>query len=277
MSEFLFWVCLCAYLVGTILYLLYIFIQRKQLSLMGLVFLALGFASQSVYFILEYIEAGQFPIVNFQQSLSFFAWAIVGCYFLFQSKFNLRVLGSFVAPLAVVLVISSSLFPLSSLPYKPTYKSVWLPAHVISVFLGNGMFAVAFVVSVMYLLQEHAIKSKKLGFFFRRLPPLDRLDALNYRCLVIGFPLLSLGMITGSIYAQISLGSYWRWDPMEVWSLITWFMYAAILHQRLTVGWQGRRAAIMSIVAFLILLFTFLVVGTWMRGYHTYALPEGSR
>ena len=195
--------------------------------------------SQSVYFILEYIEAGHFPIVNFQQSLSFFAWAIVGCYFLFQSKFNLRVLGSFVAPLAVVLVISSSLFPLGSLPYKPTYKSVWLPVHVISVFLGNGIFAVAFMVSVMYLLQENAIKRKKFGFFFRRLPPLDRLDALNY-----GVPRHRISSIEPGHDYRIHLcsdqpGSYWRWDPVEVWSLITWFMYAALLHQRLTAGWQG--------------------------------------
>ncbi len=275
MAVGFFWAALCAYLLGAVLYVLFIIKQHTLFSRVGLGALGAGFVLQTVHLVRVYYEIGYFPVVNLPQSFSFFAWALVGTFFIFQARFNLRVLGSFVAPLAAVLLISSSLFPVESLPQKPSYHSIWLPIHVVSMFLGNGIFAVAFLVGVMYLIQERAIKTKKFGFFFRRLPSLDRLDALNYGCLVSGFPLLSLGMITGAIYAQVSLGAYWRWDPMEVWSLITWLLYAAFLHQRLTVGWQGRRAAIMAIIGFTILLFTFLGVGTLLTGYHSYALPGG--
>jgi cytochrome c-type biogenesis protein CcsB len=128
---------------------------------------------------------------------------------------------------------------------------------------------------IMYLIQEYQIKSKKLGSFFNRLPSLQTLDSINHYALMYGFPFLTLGMVTGAIYAQYALGSYWRWDPKEVWSLITWLLYAALLHERLTVGWRGRRAAVMSIVCFLVLLFSFIGVSLWMSDYHSFQSIEG--
>jgi ABC-type transport system involved in cytochrome c biogenesis permease subunit len=93
---------------------------------------------------------------------------------------------------------------------------------------------------------------------------------MNHYCIIIGFALLTVGMITGSIYAQVALGSYWRWDPKEVWSLITWILYAVLVHQRLTVGWRGRRAAVMSIIGFAVLLFSFVGVNFLLKGYHSF-------
>ena len=93
---------------------------------------------------------------------------------------------------------------------------------------------------------------------------------------MLGFPFLTLGMITGAIYAQQALGNYWRWDPKEVWSLITWLAYAVLLHERIAVGWRGRKAAIMSIICFLILLFTFLGGSLWLSDYHSFSSLEGS-
>ena len=97
------------------------------------------------------------------------------------------------------------------------------------------------------------------------------LDNINQYALVSGFPFLTVGMMTGSIYAQYALGAYWQWDPKEVWSLITWLFYAALLHERLAAGWRGRKAAVMSIVCFCILLFTFAGASLWMGGYHSFA------
>jgi cytochrome c-type biogenesis protein CcsB len=93
---------------------------------------------------------------------------------------------------------------------------------------------------------------------------------MNYRALTIGFPLLTLGIITGSVWAQYAWGSYWSWDPKETWSLITWLIYAAVLHARLTVGWRGRKAAWFSIFGFLAVLFTFLGVNLLLSGLHSY-------
>jgi cytochrome c-type biogenesis protein CcsB len=136
--------------------------------------------------------------------------------------------------------------------------------------VGNGLFAMTFVAAIMYLLQEYHIKKKKLGSLYSRLPSLETLDSINYYALIYGFPFLTIGMITGAIYAQYALGTYWQWDPKEVWSLITWLFYAALLHERLAVGWRGRRAAIMAIVAFLILIFSFVGASVWLSDYHSF-------
>jgi cytochrome c-type biogenesis protein CcsB len=121
----------------------------------------------------------------------------------------------------------------------------------------------------MYLVQERLLKSQRVGAITRRLPSLKVLDDLNYRSLAFGFPLLTLGIITGAVWAEYAWGRYWGWDPKETWSLFTWFLYAALLHQRLVVGWRGRKAAIMAIAGFLAILFAFLGVRYLLPGLHS--------
>jgi cytochrome c-type biogenesis protein CcsB len=269
-------VALACYLAGTVTYFLLIVLQRKILHFVGYIILAVGFAAHTLFLISGYAQRGYFPVIEFREALSLFAWAIAGSYLGLQLKFNVRMLGSFVTPLCSILMICSRALPQGAAVAKPLYKSVWLTIHVSTVFLGNGIFAVAFVAAVMYLLQEHQIKTKKPGFFFHRLPSLTTLDSMNYYCIMVGFPLLTLGMITGSIYAQMALGTFWRWDPKEVWSLATWLLYAALLHERLTVGWRGRRTAIMAIAGFLVLLFSFMGVNFLLKGYHSFATLGGA-
>lgn len=266
---------LTCYLAGAVIYFIYIFFLRKILHRVGYSFLGAGFLFHTLFFLLNYLDLGYFPVVNFRQALSFFAWAVAGSYLLIQVRFNIRTLGSFIAPLCSLLMIWSWVLPASVVHIKPIYKSVWLTIHVSTIFLGNGIFAVAFVVAIMYLLQEHQIKIKKNGFFYRRLPSLSALDSMNYYCIMVGFPMLTLGMIAGSIYAQVALGAYWRWDPKEVWSLITWLLYAILTHQRLAVGWRGRRAAIISIIGFTVLLFSLAGVNFLVKGYHSFEVLEG--
>ena len=102
------------------------------------------------------------------------------------------------------------------------------------------------------------------------MPSLETLDRINHYSLMYGFPFLTIGMVPGAIYAQYALGTYWQWDPKEVWSLITWLFYAVLLHARVALGWRGRRAAIMSIVAFLILIFSFIGASLWLSDYHSF-------
>ncbi|MBU0735426.1 MAG: c-type cytochrome biogenesis protein CcsB [Proteobacteria bacterium] len=219
----------------------------------------------------RYYLLGAAPVLDLKSALSFFAWSVICVYLVVQARFRLRVLGSFVAPFAAFLMIISSAIPLSEGPVKPLFKSLWLTIHVGTVFIGDALLAIAFLAAIMYLIQERQIKQKRLGSFYSRLPSLATLDSINYYSIVYGFPFLTLGMITGSIYAQYALGTYWQWDPKEVWSLISWLFYAALLHQRLAVGWQGKRAAVMSIVCFSILIFTFVGVSLLMGGYHSFS------
>ncbi len=258
-------------------FIVYIVKQNKKVFRYAYWVLFSGFLFHTLFLFHQYYVLGTAPVINLKLSLSFFAWCITGVYLLFQLRFGLMVLGSFVAPLAAVLMIISSAIPSSTGTVSPVLKSIWLNIHVFSIFIGDGIFAITFAAAVMYLVQEHQIKCKVRGGLFKRLPSLETLDSINHYSLIYGFPFLTIGMVTGAVYAQYALGSYWRWDPKEVWSLITWLSYSVLLHERLTVGWRGRKAAIMSIACFLILLFTFLGSVLWADSYHSFSDFEGVR
>lgn len=251
-------------------FIVYIIRQQKSVYRWSYRILLAGFAALTLQLIHAYLVLGAMPVLTLKSSLAFFAWTIIGAYLIFHAKFRLMVLGSFISPLAAILMIFASAMPGAGVEVQPMLKSVWLPIHVWTAFMGDGMFAVAFVAAIMYLIQERQIKRKKLGSFYSRLPSLQTLDSINHYSLIYGFPFLTVGMITGAIYAQYALGSYWRWDPKEVWSLITWLFYAALLHERVAVGWRGRRAAILSIACFCVLLFTFLGANLWLSDYHSF-------
>jgi cytochrome c-type biogenesis protein CcsB len=263
------------YLVGTVLYLFFIVKLNERSGRLGRMFLLIGALLHGVGFAARYATAGYMPITSLFESLSFFAFATVCVFLAFELRYNMRVMGAFVAPVVLLFGALSALIPGEVRPLAPVLDSYWLPVHVLVLFFGYGVFAVAFGAAVMYLLMERELKGKRFGVLFRRLPSLDVLDAVNRRCLTIGFPLLTVGIISGSIWANYAWGSYWSWDPKEVWSLVTWLLYAALLHGRLTAGWQGRRAAIMAIVGFCSVLFTFLGVNLLLPGLHSYSNLSG--
>lgn len=251
-------------------FVVYIIRQQKPVYLWSNRILLAGFVLLTLALAHTTYVVGVPPVLTLKEALSFFAWTILGAYLIFHLKFRLMVLGSFLAPLAAVLMILSYSMPAGEVTVRPVFRSLWLFVHVWTSFMGNGLFAVTFIGAIMYLIQEGQIKGKKFGSFYSRLPSLETLDSINHHSLIWGFPFLTAGMITGAIYAQVALGSYWRWDPKEVWSLITWLFYAALLHERLAVGWRGRRVAILSIIAFLVLLFTFIGVSLWLSDYHSF-------
>ena len=252
-------------------FIIYIIKQRKQAFKWSNRILLVGLIFHTIFLCHRYYSLGTAPVLDLKSALSFFAWCILCAYFVLQLRFKLMVLGSFVAPFSAFLMIISYAMPWMEGPVRPIFKSLWLTTHVGTIFMGNGLFAIAFLSAIMYLFQEHHIKRKRLGSFYDRLPSLATLDGINHYSIVYGFPFLTVGMITGSIYAQSALGTYWQWDPKEVWSLISWLFYAALLHQRLAAGWQGRRAAIMSIICFCILIFTFVGASFWLGGYHSFS------
>jgi cytochrome c-type biogenesis protein CcsB len=262
---------LSLYLLGTVGYLLFIIFQKRPVARLAYGILGLGFLVHTLSMGFWVAQTGTLPIQTLGESLSFFAWAIIGVFLIIEIRFNILVLGSFLSPLASIMMISSSFFPLQPGPANPLLNQFWLIVHVGTIFIGNGAFAIAFLAGIMYLIQERQIKSKRFGPFYYRLPSLEVLDGLNYNCLIVGFPLLTLGMVSGSVYAQSTLGSFWRWDPKEVWSLITWILYAALLHGRLVSGWRGRRSAVLSIAGFLVLAFSFLGINFLVKGYHSFS------
>ena len=260
MNALLFYITLGLYFIATVAYLGFLLKPKPLLGRAAHWMISAGFLIHCGFTVLRYIEAGHTPITNLHESLSFFSLAIVGVFIAFERKYHVFILGSFVTPLALLLMIASSLYPAAIPLLPPALMSNWLLVHSTLAFVSYATFAVAFGAAIMYLIQEHFLKRKRLGALYQKLPSLDVLDEINYRCLTFGFPLLTVAIITGAIWAETAWGTYWSWDPKETWSLITWFIYAALLHGRLTTGWRGKKAAILSIIGFCILLFTFLGV-----------------
>ncbi|MBN2719990.1 MAG: c-type cytochrome biogenesis protein CcsB [Proteobacteria bacterium] len=257
--------------VATLHYLLFLVYRNPVVPRVARFSLFLALAAQGGFFLVRTLGGGMPLGTSLYESLIFFSWCIVLCYLLLTLKYKIPVLGAFVIPMAFILSAAAALLPNKGTgEIPPALKSYWLFIHVPLSFLGDAMFVLAFGAGVMYLLQEKQLKSKKPGVLYHRLPSLEVLDSINYRALTIGFPLLTLGIITGSIWAQYAWGAYWQWDPKETWSLITWLIYAAVLHGRLTVGWRGRKAAVFSIVGFAAVLFTFFGVNLILKGLHSY-------
>ena len=152
-------------------------------------------------------------------------------------------------------------------PLIPALKSNWLIAHVITCFVGYAGFAIAFGTSVMFLFKKK--DSEAEGTLISRFPAAGTLDELTHQMVTFGFLFLSIGIITGAVWANSAWGRYWGWDPKETWSLITWFVYATLLHARLMRGWHGKRIAFLSIAGFLAVMFTYFGVN-YLPGLHSY-------
>ena len=266
--EPVFIIATIVYMTSCAGYLGYLFFQRTGLERAALGLMLAGFVLHTVSLVAGGIRAGNFPVNNLYETLSLTAWTITVVFLAFSVRYRLKILGIYAAPLISLTMIAAYQMPRSVAQDPQLFKSWWLAAHIITSFVGNAAFTLACGLGILYLLQERAIKRKTRGFFFSRLPSLDLLDTTGYASIVLGFSMVTIGLVTGIIYAKAVWGRFWSWDPKEVWAAITWLFYAALLHERLTVGWRGRRAAIMAIIGFGVMLFTFFGVNFLLQGHH---------
>ena len=236
----------------------------------------LGAVGNTAGIIMRWVESyklgiGHAPLSNMYESLVFFACTIAVIYLVIERTYKNRILGVFAMPLVFLSIAYASLSPNINdqiQPLIPALKSNWLIAHVMTCFLGYAAFAIAFGISLMYLL-AHGDKKQK-GYLLSHFPKPAFLDNLTHQMVTFGFLFLSIGIITGAVWANSAWGSYWSWDPKETWSLITWFIYATLLHARLIRGWHGKRIAYVSIIGFMAVLFTYFGVNL-LPGLHSYA------
>jgi len=234
-----------------------------------------GVAGNTTGIIMRWVESyrlgiGHAPLSNMYESLGFFAWTIVIIYLVLERRYKNAIMGAFATPMAFLAMAYASLSPNISdriQPLLPALKSNWLIAHVITCFFGYAAFAIAFGISFMFLFKQRDAegKSKLLAHF----PKSRVLDELTHQMVMFGFLFLSIGIITGAVWANSAWGTYWSWDPKETWSLITWFIYASLLHARMMRGWHGKRIAYLSIIGFMAVIFTYFGVNL-LPGLHSY-------
>jgi len=264
------------YLICSLGYLIYATSRNRIIGTISTALLTVGLILHSGGLVFRWVEThqtgyGYVPLSNMYESLIFFSWTIVLIYLILEFKYQQKIIGVFVTPFAFLAIALTSIIPgidAKIVPLVPALQSNWLAIHVITCFLGYASFAVSFGISILYLIQDEKGTAKEGGS--RWLPSIAILDEINYKSIVTGFPMLTLGIVTGAAWANYAWGSYWSWDPKETWSLITWFVYAAFLHARFTRDWRGRRAAILSIVGFSAVLFTYFGVNYLISGLHSY-------
>lgn len=246
------------YLVATASFIIYLVLRKDSQSRLPSLVLLSGFVVHSAALAIQISRSGYPAVTQPGEALSFYSWLMVALYLLVQLKYRVTVLGCFIAPLALLLSLSAFAFGSAGEQLPPALKTYWLPLHVTLAFLGNAVFALAFAVSLMYLLEEYQLKNKKWSVLSKPFPSLETLDRLNYVFLVWGFPLMTLGILTGSLWAGIYWGNYWSWDPRQISSAITWLLYGTLLHGRIAGDWRGKKAALLTIVGFVVVLGYFL-------------------
>ncbi len=263
------------YFFSFVAYLVRMIFGKELWGRVGSIAAWIGIAAETCALLLRWkasydLGIGHIPLSNLYESMVFFAWAIVAINLFIEWRTGSRAIGAFVMPAAFLAMAYASIAPgVSSQiqPLIPALQSNWLTSHVVTCFLGYASFTVAFGCGLIYFLRDW-ITARHEGIG-ERLPSSESLDETIYRSVALGFVFLTIGIMTGSIWAHYAWGSYWSWDPKETWSLITWIIYAAMLHARYVRDWRGKRLALMAVIGFASVLFTYLGVN-YLPGLHSY-------
>lgn len=268
--QFFFNLLIFIYVFSAVGHFIFFITQKTRFGLTGFVLALAGWTLQAGLIAYRSLVFRSFAVSNLYESLNFFAWIIILVYLISERKRRQWTDGVFVLPLVVSLVAFAAVLNSDIRPLAPVLKSPWMAVHVTLCFLSYACFTLALVFAVMYLWQEKELKSRKVDAFFFRLPALESLDWLGYRTIVFGFIFLSLGIVSGSVWAQQAWGTFWSWDPKETWSLVTWLLYLGYLHGRLMFGWRGKKSAYLAVIGFVAMLFTYLGVSFLLPGLHSY-------
>jgi cytochrome c-type biogenesis protein CcsB len=237
---------------------------------------------------LRWIGDGYFPLSNLYESLIFLSWAISSIHLFLENKTKSRIVGAISSPILFLISGFSSLtLPIEmqkSLPLVPSLQSNWLMMHVSMMMVSYATLIIGSLFSILYLAffnfvsrdskilvqADNSEISTVINLNSSKYSLLETIDTWSYRIIGLGFPFLTIGIISGAVWANEAWGSYWSWDPKETWALITWLIFAIYLHSRLLKGWQGKNAAILGSVGFFVIWICYLGVNFLGKGLHSY-------
>jgi cytochrome c-type biogenesis protein CcsB len=310
LDEVLMIVALGAYVVSALALLVYFFSRDEWLRHLGIPLAIAGCVAQFAQLTARYELTHVWPLLNLYGSLSLFAAVSVAIFIIFAFRYNLWFAGGFVIALAALFLAYGVTWNEGSMPAVPSLQSYWAKIHVPLVVSSYAAFMVAFVISALFLVKYYferslagkTVQAASLGLgdaglaqapvvrmdtpaiaiaaaqgnaaaqWLNTIPSLAQLDVLIYRIVAVGLPLLTLGIITGAMWAHESWGSYWQWDPKETAALFSWIIYAIYMHLHTRNAWRGVRTAWVSTIGFLSIMFCYFGVNIWISGLHSYKL-----
>ena len=262
------------YLLAALAYGAGLVLNRRLPMRIGFALLAIGLLAHATGVGMRWVLAGRAPLSNMYESFVFAVGGMILVALIIEAIHKVPLAGLGAAILGFIFMVLADKAPIfysQIRPLMPALQSSWLTYHVATIMLSYSAFALSFFISLTYLAKDWLGGDQARGRLLRALPTLESLDVLNYRMIAVGFPLLTLGIILGAVWAATAWGRPWGFDPKETWSAITWLVYAIYLHVRYLGNWKGRRAAILALVGFACVLFTYVGVNYLHQGgLHSY-------
>ena len=311
LDEVLMIVALGAYVISALALLVYFFSREAWLRHLAIPLAIAGCVAQFGQLVARYEITHVWPLLNLYGSLSLFAAVSVAIFIIFAFRYDLWFAGGFVIGLAALFLAYGVTWNEGTMPAVPSLQSYWAKIHVPLVVSSYAAFMVSFVISAIFLvkyyfersLQRQALPAGGNGTiampppgaamtvrmdtpaiaaaaaqgnaaaqWMNTIPSLAQLDVLIYRVVAVGLPLLTLGIITGAMWAHESWGHYWQWDPKETAALFSWIVYAIYMHLHTRNAWRGVRTAWVSVVGFISIMFCYFGVNLWISGLHSYKM-----
>lgn len=248
------------------------FSRTARIGRLGSAFMLIATILLFTGVVLRGISANRVPWGNMYEFSTTGALAFSLAYLYALYKYKMRWLGLPVV-IAVLLTLGTAVTLLyrPSAPLVPALKSTWLVIHVSAAIISGGVFLLANFIAATYLILDFYEQKGSRPNWMQKFPKLEDLDNFSYRLIALVFPLWTFSVIAGAIWAEAAWGRYWGWDPKETWAFITWIIYAAYLHSRVTIGWKGTKSAWVSIAGYAAIIFNFFVINIWVTGLHSYA------
>ncbi|GJL78182.1 MAG: c-type cytochrome biogenesis protein CcsB [Nitrospinaceae bacterium] len=259
MEKIVFNISLFSYLGASLGYFVYLVYRKPVVSTIATATVGTGLLAHTVWLALRSMQTGHGPYTTTFEIAMFFSWMTVVVYFLIEWKYKIKDLGAFVLPVAF-LALLFSVFLSKDVALVEESETFWLTLHRTLSVIGYAAFSIAFAGAIMYLIQENQVKSKKLGIMYFRMPSLEALDKLNDKVITIGFPLFTLGFMTGPLWKAKMDQELFAWDITKTWPLvIVWIIYGAIFFGRLFAGVRGKKAAQGAVLGFVMVVFTYFL------------------
>ena len=264
--------CAVVYGVAAVIGVIQLWSPRLQDERIGTLALGIGAVGHLVALGARAAELGSFPMANTHDALALFGFTIAALALgLAAASTRVPQVGPIAAVLvAVVVGLSVLVEPAEAVPHG--LRSPWLPVHIAFAFLGNAAFVLAGMVSIIYLAQDARLRQKrgrpKVGTGLHRLPALELLDRMSVRLIEVGFPLMTLALLSGALYGKEVWGTYWKWELRNAVSVSVWALFAVLLHFRITIGWRGRKAALLTLVGVSTMLISLVGLGLLGFGHH---------
>lgn len=263
----LFQVALAAYLAAAVFYVSFFVRKSQTIGRVGTGVLVTGLISHTASLIVRGLVTGTPPFLNLYEYMLSLTWSGVIVYLGLEWATRSKVYGLLGVPLISISALVTNGLSAEPRPVPVALQSIWRVPHILTATFAYAAFGMAFCICILYLLRDTLGEKSPLA---SRLPSKDTLDNAIYRTVAFGFLMETFLILTGALWAQKAWSRYWGWDSKETWSMITWLVYAAYLHTRMTIGWKGKKSAILVMVGFAVAMFTLFGVNL-LGGLHSYA------